>query len=531
MLDMFPIDNSAAPEELNRSIKAIREALRESEDRFHQLLKVLPAAIYTCDAAGYITFYNEAAAQLWGRRPEIGTDRWCGSWKMFDTDGRPMPLDECPMAVTLKTQTAVTGTEIIVEKPDGTRRFIQPYPQPAFNAEGNFSGATNLLIDVTDAKIAEEQSAYLAAIINSSDDAIISKTLTGMITSWNRGAERIFGYAAAEMIGQNISRIIPPERSDEETHIIAQLKTGRRIDHFETQRLTKTGHLIDISVTISPIFNKEGKIIGASKIARDITLEKQAEKIVRERDDEFKALLESILRERTQELVLLNQQLEKSNHDLEQFAYIASHDLQEPLRKILTFSELVSDNAAGMPPEQLRYLGKIRSSARQMTSLIKDVLNYSRLTATGERHERVDLDLLFREVLAEFDLLCEQLGATIHQQPLPVTNGIPVQLKQLFRNLLSNALKFCDGPPVVHVHAHTENGVATLVFKDNGIGFEQVYADKIFHIFNRLHARDKYNGTGVGLALCKKIAENHNGSIRAESAPGQGTTFYIQLPA
>ncbi|RPE08416.1 PAS domain S-box protein [Chitinophaga lutea] len=530
MPEQFPIDTNATPEDISRSIKAIRESITDSDSLYQQLVKTLPAAIYFCDADGVITFYNSAAARLWGREPVIGVDRWCGSWKIFHTDGTPMPLEECPMAVTLRDRKAVSGAEIIVEKPDGTRRFVKPFPQPTFDGKGHFNGATNLLIDVTDHKNAEEQSAYLAAIVNSSDDAIISKTLDGIVISWNTSAERIFGYTAAEMIGQHITRIIPPDRHNEEPNILAQLKQGKRVDHFETKRLTKYGELRDISVTISPIFNSAGKIIGASKIARDVTIQREAEKIIRERDDQFRYMLEEILQERTHELVQLNKRLEKSNHDLEQFAYIASHDLQEPLRKILTFSEMIQDNPNGMSGEQLRYLGKVRTSALQMTSLIKDVLHYSRLSSLHEEHVPVELDGLFREVLSEFDLMTEQKKAKVHHDALPTIHGIPAQMKQLFRNLLSNSLKFCEGPPVINVQAHTNNGQALIQFRDNGIGFEQVYADKIFHIFNRLNNRGKYNGTGVGLALCKKIVENHNGSIRAESTPGLGTTFYIQLP-
>ncbi|WP_198674090.1 PAS domain-containing sensor histidine kinase [Chitinophaga alhagiae] len=508
----------------------MRDALRESGERYRQLVQALPAAVYTCDALGHITFYNEAAASLWGRRPETGKDQWCGSLKIFHTDGTPLPLDECPMAVTLRQQIAVTGAEIIIERPDGTRRFIQSFPQPVFNTEDVFIGATNLLMDITDSKVSEEQRAHLAAIINSSDDAIVSKTLSGIVTSWNRGAERIFGYTAAEMIGQSIMKIIPPERMDEEPGILRRINAGEHIDHFETQRVNKDGRLLDISVTISPIFNKKGKIIGASKIARDITVQKQAEKIVRERDVEFMNMLEQIIQERTHELVLLNSRLQKSNHDLEQFAYIASHDLQEPLRKILTFSELIESNTSNLSETQVRYLQKVRASARQMAGLIKDVLNYSRLTAHNDQYVTTNLQQLFSEVLAEFDLLIEQTGAVVHTQPLPVIMCIPTQIKQLFRNLLSNSIKFSDRLPVINVEATTENGHLAIQFRDNGIGFEQVYADRIFHIFNRLNNREKYNGTGVGLALCKKIVENHRGSISAESAPGKGSTFLIRLP-
>jgi len=244
-----------------------------------ELLQALPVAVYTTDADGRITFYNEAAADLWGHHPELGSSQWCGSWRLYWPDGRPLPHDECPMALALKEGRQVRGLEAIAERPDGTRVRFLPYPTPLRDKSGRLIGGINLLADVTALHDADMKSARLAAIVASSDDAIVSKTLEGRITSWNIGATRIFGYDENEMIGQSITRIIPPELYGEENEIIARLTRGERIDHYETVRVAKDGRRIDMSVTVSPLRDKSGTIVGASKVGRDITERKQAEKL------------------------------------------------------------------------------------------------------------------------------------------------------------------------------------------------------------------------------------------------------------
>jgi PAS domain S-box-containing protein len=246
-------------------------------DYFREVIEALPAAIYVTDAAGRITFFNEAAAALWGCRPELGKSEWCGSWKLFWPDGRPLPHGECPMALALKEGRAIRGMEAVAERPDGSRVSFIPFPMPLFDASGILVGAVNMLVDATDRNRIEQYEQMLAAIVESSDDAIISKDLKGTITSWNRGAERLFGYTAKEMIGKSITTLIPSDRHDEEPEIIARIGRGERIDHYETVRQRKDGSHIHISLTVSPLRNGDGKIIGASKIARDITERKQAQ--------------------------------------------------------------------------------------------------------------------------------------------------------------------------------------------------------------------------------------------------------------
>jgi PAS domain S-box-containing protein len=246
------------------------------EPRFRDLLEALPAAIYTTDAAGRIAFYNDAATTLWGCRPELGKTEFCGSWRLYWPDGTPMAHDECPMALTLKHNRPIRGMEVIAERPDGVRVPFIPYPSPLYDAAGVLTGAVNLLVDITERKQAEEAAHRLAAIVESSDDAIMIKDLDGIFTSWNRGAERLFGYRAEEAIGKSVKILIPADRHDEEPEILEHIRRGERIEHYETVRLRKDGSLVPVSLAVSPV-KVAGKIIGASKIARDITERKRAE--------------------------------------------------------------------------------------------------------------------------------------------------------------------------------------------------------------------------------------------------------------
>jgi PAS domain S-box-containing protein len=247
------------------------------------VLDALPIAVYMTDADGAITFYNEAAATLWGHRPELGSSHWCGSLKLYWPDGRPLQHDACPMARSLKEGKEVRGVEAVAERPDGSRIPFRPYPTLLRDTAGKITGAVNLLVDISEHKRAEIETARLAAIVSSSDDAIISKNLDGKIVSWNASAARIFGYEAEEMIGQSIMRLIPTDLQDEEKIIIGKIRRGERVDHFDTVRVAKDGRRIDISLTVSPVRDKAGNIVGASKVGRDIS--------ERKRDDELRTLL------------------------------------------------------------------------------------------------------------------------------------------------------------------------------------------------------------------------------------------------
>ncbi|MDB6144545.1 MAG: cheRf [Pseudomonas sp.] len=262
----------------------------------------LPEAVYTTDENGLITFFNQAAVSLWGVTPQIGKSEFCGSWKLFWPDGTPLPHNECPMAIALKEKRPIRGLEAIAARPDGTRVRFLAFPTPLYDRTGQLVGAVNMLVDLTDQTYADEAALRHDAIVESSDDAIIAKDLNGTIINWNRGAERLFGYTADEAIGRPVAMLIPQDRQDEEPGILTRIHRGERIEHYETIRRRKDGSLIEISLSVSPIRNRQGRIIGAAKIARDITERRQAEEqknlLIREMDHRVKnlfALANSVL--------------------------------------------------------------------------------------------------------------------------------------------------------------------------------------------------------------------------------------------
>jgi PAS domain S-box-containing protein len=241
-------------------------------------LEALPAALYFTDPAGCVTFYNAAAAKFWGFRPELGVPLDAGDWRLLNLNRTPVLAGQDPLALTLKTGTALRDVDMIAIRRDGTEVRFLSYPNVVRDADGAIVGGVNVMIDVSDRSHAEADAERLAAIVASSDDAIVSKTLDGYVTSWNRGATQIFGYTDTEMIGQHIKKIIPPELHAEEDSVLARLRRGEHIEHFETVRVTKDGRRVDVSLTVSPLRDKTGRVIGASKVGRDVTARKEAER-------------------------------------------------------------------------------------------------------------------------------------------------------------------------------------------------------------------------------------------------------------
>src|SRR5579862_3249323 len=345
---------------------------RGSDNDWGEVLDALPVAIYITDAEGRLTYFNPAAEKLSGRKPELGVDRWCVTWKIFDAGGMPLPHTECPMALALKGGEVASGTEYIAERPDGSRFWFTAFPGILRDDDGTITGGINMLVDITLRKNAQldEQRAeqLLGAIVDSSDDAIISKNLNGVITSWNKGAERLFGYTADEIVGKPVTMLIPSDRLDEEPQIIARLTRGERVDHFETIRRRKDGSLLDISLTISPIRDANGQITGASKIARDITRQKSIEAEIR-----------------------------RANLDLEQFAFSASHDLQEPLRSVKIYSELLDRRYSDkLDAEAKEFLAFLRTGAVRMEALVTDLLTYSQVSRCDPASEATDANEVLR---------------------------------------------------------------------------------------------------------------------------------------
>ena len=258
-----------------------REALQAhlaSTEYFRMAVERLPVALYTTDAEGRIVFYNEAATKLWGRRPKLREEFWCGSLRCFWPDGRLMSPEEYPITQAIRLARTDRNAELVIERPDGSRIPILAMPTPLFDSFGELIGAENVLLDISSRKQAEEASDLLAAVVHSAEDAIVSKDLNGTVKSWNEAACRIFGYAAEEIVGKSILMIIPGDRQNEETRILDRIRRGERIVGFETVRRHKDGSNVDVSLTVSPVRNAYGQIIGASKIARDIADRKRTER-------------------------------------------------------------------------------------------------------------------------------------------------------------------------------------------------------------------------------------------------------------
>jgi PAS domain S-box-containing protein len=376
---------------------------------------------------------------------------------------------------------------------------------------------TVILRDITQRVRSEELRACFEAVVESSDDAIISKTLEGKITSWNPSAERLFGYTAAEAISKPMMMLIPPERAPEELDILARLRRGERVEHFETVRIRKDGKSIDISATISPIRDSSGTIFGISKIARDITDRKVAQGKVRELNQE----LERRVVERTA-------QLEEANQELGSFTYTVAHDLRAPLRHIAGFAGiLVEDFSPSLEDKAKNYLQRIQDGARKMGMLIDELLSLARIGQQAPCLQITGLNSLVNEVIQilQPDIEGRQVEWRLHD--LPFVEGDPLLLKQVFQNLISNALKYSRPRQVAVIEiGHTqENGDSVVFVRDNGVGFSMKYADKLFGVFQRLHHSEEFEGTGVGLATVQRIIKKNqeaSGSIVGRSRTGQG---------
>ncbi len=374
------------------------------------------------------------------------------------------------------------------------------------------SGEQIIFVSISDQSFkleAAKDSARLTAIIKSCDDAIIGKTLTGVVTDWNPAAEALYGYTEAEMIGQPITKLVPQALQDHVVHIHQDLEDGQKIDHLETVRVKKDGSRVDVMLTISPIYDIYGSVVGASTIARDITQKKLAQ----------------------QQLELKNKALQASNQELEQFAFIASHDLKEPLRKIISFGRIIKDEVEDKLSEQSReFLGYMLNATERMQTLLESLLSYSRVTSRAKPFEDVDLSDVVKDVVSDLQLLINESHAIIECDKLPTVKADKVQMHQLFQNLIGNSLKYRkeDVPPHIKIFSEEPDIYSVkITVRDNGIGFEQEHDSKIFEMFKRLHGRNEYEGIGVGLAICRKIVERHSGTITAVSKTNEGAKFTI----
>ncbi len=388
----------------------------------------------------------------------------------------------------------------------------------ALRENGNLIGYSKVTRDLTQRKneaeaLKEARDKYKMLVDQVRDYAIFMLDINGFVASWNKGAEKIKGYKPKEILGKHFSIFYTEEGIQEgkpELEIKTAIETGRFED--EGWRLRKDGTRFWANVILTALYREE-KLIGFSKITRDLSERRKSE----------------------QESELMRSELQRSNVELEKYASVVSHDLKEPLRSVNMFADLfMRENGKTLNDESKRYLTRITGAAKRMEKIIVNLLSFSKLSAGKEVQEEINIGEVLHEVIEDLELSIKEKDAQVIINGSCIINGFPFQIRQLLQNLISNALKFSkkDIPPIVEISLECSdlNKENTIVVKDNGIGFEEQYANLIFELFQRLNSRDVYEGTGIGLSICKKIVENHGGRIEAKSVLNEGTSFIITLP-
>jgi PAS domain S-box-containing protein len=473
----------------NEELTAIQDELTRSEKLFRSIALNIPGSLIVL-----LDKYQRYVAIEGDMMPKLGyDDSYIGKHP-----SEVLPLERYEASRDLYER-VLAGEKVSLERKSAGLDHFMVHLVPLKNGFNEVEAGLIIALDITDIKEAEEKSAKLAAIIESSDDAIISKTLESVITSWNESAERIFGYKADEIIGETIYKLIPEDRKDEEPRILSQLKGGERVEHFETQRMTKDGRLIDVSITVSPVKDKQGNIIGLSKIARDITERKKDD--VRKND----------------------------------FIGMVSHELKTPLTSLNAILQVAN---AKLKNSEDKFLSgamyKANAQVKRMSAMINGFLNISRLESGKILIEKstFDMEEMIQEVIDETNLT-----GSSHSINFTPGNGIEVyadagKINSVISNLISNAIKYSSRGQQVNVGCVVSEGKVVVSIADKGIGIEAKDAEKIFERYYRVEANhtQHISGFGIGLYLSAEIIKRHGGDIWVESEIGKGSTFYFSLP-
>jgi PAS domain S-box-containing protein len=462
-------------------------------------------AIISKDLSGTIITWNRAAEQMFG-------------YTAAEAIGQHISIiipeerlsEEDYVLGQVQTGLGVDHYETLRRRKDGGTVHVSLTVSPILDASGKVVGASKVVRDITQTKRMEREAFRLAAIVESSDDAIVSKDLDGVIQTWNRGAERLFGYTAEEAIGQSIRIVIPEDRLGEEDEVLTRIRSGRSVEHFETVRRRKDGSAVDISLTVSPIRSDGGGIVGASKIARDISEQKRLRLVADEASrlkDEFLAVL--------------------------------SHELRTPLNTVLGYTRMLKREDKRMVGElRDRALEALERNAESLSRLVNDVLDTSRIV-TGKLRlalEHCSVNAIIGDAVDTIRPAAEAKGVDVRAD----VDGAPTvladrdRLQQVIWNLMSNAIKFTPAGGTVTVGAHKQNGAVTIRVKDTGIGISQEHLPYVFQRFWQAHtgASREFAGLGIGLALARHLVELHGGSIKVESqGVGRGAEFTVTLPS
>ena len=487
--------------------REVEDSLRRQSQILEVTLASIGDAVIVTDAAGCVTFLNAVAEQLTGWPNQACREQPLKNVFRVINERTRVPVID-PVAKVIETGAIVgLANHSVLLSRDGREIPVDDSAAPIRLADGRLFGVVLIFRDITEQRQAELTRGWLAAIVESSDDAIVSKTLDGRITSWNPGAVRLFGYAPEEIIGKPITTIVPPELYEEEAEVLARLRRGERVEHFETTRVAKDGRRLDVSLTVSPVRDEEGTIVGASKIARDIGERKRTERLLREaerRKDEFLAVL--------------------------------AHELRNPLAPLRNAAELLCRQSVASHSQVACQI--IDRQLRQMTRMVDDLLDVSRITAGRVELdvEVIDMSELLGTAAAlmqpAFDASQQQFTANFPSALVHV-HGDRIRLLQVFSNLLQNANKYTPRGGDVQLELQRDESDAVVRITDNGIGIPSSMLEKVFDLFAQADPSDRRarTGLGIGLTLARSLLELHGGSIVARSSGmDSGSEFVVRLP-
>jgi len=519
-----------------------RKRSEESETRLKLAIEAAEMGSFDWNMNSQEFIYSERLADIYGfsKRKNITHKNFVDSIHPEDKGVRINAIEE-----SLKSGVLYYEARII--RPNGSIRWVKFNGKIIFDRKRNPRRMYGTVLDITDQKTQEEnlekkvkertkeliaknelliqQKEFVDSILNASEDNIAVFDTELRYVSLNKHAMNSYKKRPEKIIGQKIHDLFPQVKDSGMWNDLKRALKGETIHNYNYRSPILKGYFENIYI---PLKDSDEKVYGVLVISHDNTaIVEASEKLIS---------ANIILEEK-------NADLERSNRELESFSYIASHDLQEPLRKIQTFSGLIKKNLKS-DDGSVEYIDKIIMSSQRMSDLIKAVLNYSRLSKNEDKFEKVDLNKILENVKSDFELLISEKNAIIKNDQLFTIKGSPLQLSQMFANLISNSLKFCTKRPIITINTKlisTEDvkkksnfphlgNYMELIFKDNGIGFDQKYVDQVFTMFKRLHGTHAYEGAGIGLALVKKIVENHHGHIFVKSEIGKGTTFYIYIP-
>jgi PAS domain S-box-containing protein len=498
------------------------EVLRRTHNQLRHFVDTISIPLHWVSPDGVITWANEAELCLLG----YSSEEYIGHRLVkFHAD----PDATAEVIARLCAGETIKAYPIRLKTKSGEIKHVT-IDSCGFWENGRLVHSQCLARDVTDQKRAEEISRHFTAIIECSDDAIISKDVNGIIKSWNKGAERIFGYTEYEAIGRPVTLLIPADRFDEERNILQRILRGELIDHYETVRQRKDGTLLDISLTVSPIRDAYGAIVGASKIARDITERKRTQEALRRAKEQLAKTNEELERRVDERTASLREAIAQ----MEEFSYSVPHDLRSPVRAMHGYAKAaIEDYGDRLDAHGREYLERIIRGSTRMDRLIQDILTYSRIARCEIQVQPVSLQKLVPEIIQQYPEMHVPRAEVIIRDQLPSVLAHEPSLAQAISNLLSNGVKFVASGsiPRLQIWAEMRQDKVRLWIEDNGIGIKPEYQSRLFGMFERVHPDKQYSGTGIGLAIVRKAVERMGGQAGVASDGITGSSFWIELPA